>query len=140
MSLKTFSRVLFRFSPNPSGNASKRPLSERREAAAAVPPGRGSARGYYNAGKSRYPGPCWASHLRVVDLRSDTVTKPGPGMRQAMAEAEVGDDVMGEDPTVNGEKNRTTPNHYFQTSFIHLFQLFKKMQFFLYIKVCDGYF
>ncbi len=38
---------------------------------------------------------------RVLDLRSDTVTKPTPAMRQAMAEAEVGDDVYGEDPTVN---------------------------------------
>ena len=37
----------------------------------------------------------------IVDLRSDTVTKPSPGMRAAMAEAEVGDDVYGEDPTVN---------------------------------------
>jgi threonine aldolase len=37
----------------------------------------------------------------VVDLRSDTVTKPTPAMRQAMAEAEVGDDVFGDDPTVN---------------------------------------
>ena len=37
----------------------------------------------------------------VVDLRSDTVTKPTAGMRRAMAEAEVGDDVYGEDPTVN---------------------------------------
>jgi threonine aldolase len=37
----------------------------------------------------------------VVDLRSDTLTRPTPGMRQAMAEAEVGDDVYGEDPTVN---------------------------------------
>ncbi|HRX80052.1 MAG TPA: threonine aldolase family protein, partial [Pirellulaceae bacterium] len=36
----------------------------------------------------------------VVDLRSDTVTKPTPGMRQAIANAEVGDDVMGDDPTV----------------------------------------
>ncbi len=36
-----------------------------------------------------------------IDLRSDTVTKPTPAMRQAMAEAEVGDDVFGEDPTVN---------------------------------------
>jgi len=36
-----------------------------------------------------------------VDLRSDTVTRPTPGMRAAMAEAEVGDDVYGEDPTVN---------------------------------------
>jgi threonine aldolase len=36
----------------------------------------------------------------AVDLRSDTVTRPSPGMRQAIAEAEVGDDVYGEDPTV----------------------------------------
>ena len=37
----------------------------------------------------------------LVDLRSDTVTTPTPDMRRAMAEAEVGDDVYGEDPTVN---------------------------------------
>ena len=36
----------------------------------------------------------------TVDLRSDTVTRPTPAMRRAMAEAEVGDDVFGEDPTV----------------------------------------
>jgi threonine aldolase len=36
-----------------------------------------------------------------IDLRSDTVTKPTPGMRAAMLAAEVGDDVFGEDPTVN---------------------------------------
>lgn len=38
---------------------------------------------------------------RIVDLRSDTVTRPTAEMRQAMAEAEVGDDVYGEDPSVN---------------------------------------
>jgi threonine aldolase len=37
---------------------------------------------------------------RVIDLRSDTVTKPTSAMRQAMAQAEVGDDVFGDDPTV----------------------------------------
>jgi len=37
----------------------------------------------------------------VVDLRSDTVTRPSAAMRRAMAEAEVGDDVYGDDPTVN---------------------------------------
>jgi threonine aldolase len=37
----------------------------------------------------------------LVDLRSDTVTRPTPDMRRAMAEAEVGDDLYGEDPTVN---------------------------------------
>lgn len=36
-----------------------------------------------------------------IDLRSDTVTRPTPGMREAMARAEVGDDVFGDDPTVN---------------------------------------
>ena len=36
-----------------------------------------------------------------IDLRSDTLTQPTPAMRKAMAEAEVGDDVYGEDPTVN---------------------------------------
>ncbi len=42
----------------------------------------------------------------VVDLRSDTVTKPSPEMRRAMAEAEVGDDVFIEDPTVNRLQER----------------------------------
>jgi threonine aldolase len=37
----------------------------------------------------------------LIDLRSDTVTRPTEGMRRAMAEAAVGDDVFGEDPTVN---------------------------------------
>jgi threonine aldolase len=41
-----------------------------------------------------------------IDLRSDTVTKPTPAMRKAMAEAEVGDDVFGEDPTVNALQKR----------------------------------
>ena len=43
---------------------------------------------------------------RYVDLRSDTITRPTPGMRRAMAEAEVGDDVFGEDPTVNELERR----------------------------------
>lgn len=38
--------------------------------------------------------------MRIADFRSDTVTTPGPAMRAAMAEAVVGDDVFGEDPTV----------------------------------------
>jgi threonine aldolase len=42
----------------------------------------------------------------LVDLRSDTVTRPTPGMRQAMADAEVGDDVYGEDPSVNALEER----------------------------------
>ena len=39
--------------------------------------------------------------MQFIDLRSDTVTLPTPAMREAMANAEVGDDVLGEDPTVN---------------------------------------
>lgn len=39
--------------------------------------------------------------MKTIDLRSDTVTRPTPEMRRAMMEAEVGDDVYGEDPTVN---------------------------------------
>jgi threonine aldolase len=42
----------------------------------------------------------------LVDLRSDTVTRPTAAMRRAMAEAEVGDDVYGEDPTVNALEER----------------------------------
>ena len=37
----------------------------------------------------------------LIDLRSDTVTRPTPGMKEAMFSAPVGDDVFGEDPTVN---------------------------------------
>ncbi|XP_034881776.1 probable low-specificity L-threonine aldolase 2 isoform X2 [Mirounga leonina] len=57
---------------------------------------------------ARRPGALWTRGsgsgtgvlAHVVDLRSDTVTKPGPAMRRAMAEAVVGDDDYGEDPTV----------------------------------------
>jgi len=42
----------------------------------------------------------------AIDLRSDTVTRPTPAMRRAMAEAEVGDDIYGEDPTVNRLEQR----------------------------------
>jgi len=44
--------------------------------------------------------------MKPIDLRSDTVTLPSEGMRQAMARAEVGDDVYGEDPTVNALEAR----------------------------------
>ena len=44
---------------------------------------------------------------KTVDLRSDTVTKPTPAMRQAMAEADVGDDVLGDDPTVKELERHT---------------------------------
>ena len=42
----------------------------------------------------------------ILDFRSDTVTKPSPAMRRAMAEAEVGDDVFGDDPTVRALEQR----------------------------------
>src|SRR5450432_1685455 len=42
----------------------------------------------------------------IIDLRSDTVTRPTAGMRAAMAAAEVGDDVFGDDPTVNRLEER----------------------------------
>jgi threonine aldolase len=44
--------------------------------------------------------------VQTIDLRSDTVTRPGPAMRRAMAEAELGDDVYGEDPTVRRLEER----------------------------------
>ena len=44
--------------------------------------------------------------MDLVDLRSDTVTRPSAQMRRAMADAEVGDDVYGEDPTVNALEQR----------------------------------
>lgn len=42
----------------------------------------------------------------MIDLRSDTVTRPSPAMREAIARAEVGDDVFGDDPTVNALQER----------------------------------
>jgi len=44
--------------------------------------------------------------MKLIDFRSDTVTKPTPAMRRAMAEADVGDDVYGEDPTINRLQER----------------------------------
>lgn len=44
--------------------------------------------------------------MAVIDLRSDTVTRPSPGMRQAMASAEVGDDVLDRDPTTRRLEER----------------------------------
>jgi len=44
--------------------------------------------------------------MKVVDLRSDTVTRPSAAMREAIARAEVGDDVFGDDPTVNALQER----------------------------------
>ncbi|MEO9069246.1 MAG: beta-eliminating lyase-related protein, partial [Caldimonas sp.] len=44
--------------------------------------------------------------MKFVDLRSDTVTRPTAAMRAAMASAEVGDDVFGDDPSVNALQHR----------------------------------
>src|SRR5574342_1054054 len=44
--------------------------------------------------------------MKLIDLRSDTVTRPTAGMREAMARAEVGDDCYGEDPSVNRLQER----------------------------------
>src|SRR5579862_8099427 len=58
-------------------------------------------------GVRRIAGGCGIGKVRdlankkVIDLRSDTVTRPTAAMREAMATAEVGDDVYGEDPTIN---------------------------------------
>src|SRR6188768_1805896 len=46
------------------------------------------------------PRVLYSPPMARIDLRSDTVTKPSPEMRRAMADAEVGDDVFGDDPTV----------------------------------------
>jgi threonine aldolase len=60
------------------------------------------------AGPFSFPAPEPGSTTmdRIVDLRSDTVTRPTPAMRRAMAEAPVGDDVYGEDPSVNALEAR----------------------------------
>jgi len=54
--------------------------------------------------------------MNLVDLRSDTVTKPTPAMREAMARAEVGDDVFGDDPTVNALQQRVAATLGFEAA------------------------
>jgi threonine aldolase len=51
-----------------------------------------------------------------IDLRSDTVTRPSPGMRAAMAAAEVGDDVYGDDPTVNRLQSEVAERFGFESA------------------------
>src|SRR5690349_4849699 len=46
-------------------------------------------------------------NIMVIDYRSDTVTKPGKGMLEAMMKAPVGDDVFGEDPSINELEQKT---------------------------------
>jgi threonine aldolase len=60
--------------------------------------------------------PVTSSFLSPIDLRSDTVTQPSPGMRAAMAKAEVGDDVYGDDPTVNRLQSVMAERFGFQAS------------------------
>jgi threonine aldolase len=57
--------------------------------------------GFYPSEHSSPDFNFWEIAMETIDLRSDTVTHPTPAMRQAMANAVVGDDVYGEDPTVN---------------------------------------
>jgi len=52
----------------------------------------------------------------LIDLRSDTVTRPTPGMRAAMAAAEVGDDVYGDDPTVNALQSAVAERFGFEAA------------------------
>src|SRR3954463_11013800 len=56
--------------------------------------------------------------VSLVDLRSDTVTRPSPAMRRAMAEAEVGDDVFGDDPTVNRLQERAAQLFGFEAALL----------------------
>lgn len=58
-------------------------------------------RNMYQGGDSNVNG---FKSMKVIDLRSDTVTKPSAAMRLAMQNALVGDDVYREDPTVNGKQ------------------------------------
>src|SRR2546428_1191381 len=55
----------------------------------------------------------------VVDLRSDTVTRPSAAMRKAMLEAELGDDVFGDDPTVNRLQERAAGIFGFEAALLH---------------------
>lgn len=57
-----------------------------------------------------------SSPASLIDLRSDTVTQPSPGMRTAMAGAPVGDDVYGDDPTVNRLQDVAAERFGFETS------------------------
>jgi threonine aldolase len=54
----------------------------------------------------------------MIDLRSDTVTRPSPGMKKAMMEAELGDDVFGDDPTVNRLQARAAEMFGFEAALL----------------------
>src|ERR1035437_7113207 len=102
--------------PPPTAKDSRwRPrASERAPAAAAVwrrrvsRPGPGGPTDLYSTPMSIDAISPTIEHARsgLIDLRSDTVTHPSPAMRRAMYEAELGDDVFGDDPTVNALEER----------------------------------
>lgn len=62
-----------------------------------------SARSYHNIGRPKYRGPGSAATIRVVDLRSDAFSRPGPAMRRAMLKAMFDEDLMREEETVDGK-------------------------------------
>ena len=64
----------------------------------------------------------------IADLRSDTFTKPSPAMLEAMLKAPVGDDVFGEDPSVNHITTmEELPKHFFE-ELRHFFEEYKKLE------------
>lgn len=65
--------------------------------------------------------------VRTVDFRSDTLTKPTDEMREAMAEAEVGDDVFGEDPTVNSTQMNINEKRNITVSNVLQFKNYNKL-------------
>jgi len=82
--------------------ARHRAMAVKKETMVVVIAGLSSPRLAFDAKPPRPPPP----PLRMIDLRSDTVTRPTAGMLAAMAAAEVGDDVYGDDPTVNRLQQR----------------------------------
>lgn len=77
-------------------------LYARHGSAAAI--GWSDPRVNYSTWTPRYAEQGETASARVVDLRSDVAAKPGLAMRRAMAEAELGGDGLGEDPTVHGSE------------------------------------
>lgn len=66
--------------------------------------------------------------VKIVDLRSDTITKPTPEMLDAMCNAAVGDDVYGEDPSVKGKKKKKTLTVTWFHFVMTLFNIFPSSQ------------
>ncbi|XP_068439324.1 uncharacterized protein [Clinocottus analis] len=106
MNIMSFSsKVLFKFF-NHAVVASSKPVRVRDAAAAAAPAAVvvqwRAVRRYHNFRKIINQGPAGAAHIRVVDLRSDVMTKLGPSMRQAMMKAVLEDDPMKREEKVHG--------------------------------------